>query len=504
MTHSGAIYVHRRRQAVVVLLIGFFGVVLAAVTVIQLPAYLHSLTAADGHTLHLVAQTTPFHETPDTFFVAQSTDGVTFGEPSVRSGRLAGVAALDGWLYCLMHDGSVARLSGDQWVPVPAQLDWRVLGIAVVDGRVQAFGQTTDHLRILTATLTGDTWLPGAPFAYEGDNIGFFQGVRAADHDYLLWVESKDTDKRRATRLHLGTLTDDRLEVLPSLPFDVPIGTTAVGDAAGVQVFFQKVAVTPGLPPRYDPRIQVVTFRDGRWDTPTEVAQSAGRWLRAGDFTAAELDGTTRLYIFRYWFGYLYAGMYVAELQGDRLSDESLILPPTPEDLVVLVTWMAGALAASFVAAGGLAGLLKLKHFERQRSPLGDLPLYASVTDRAAAATLDFALVYLVVGRGLSWLGPLPLCVSFLAGFAVYGTVLERWLGGQTIGKKLLGLRVLKTTGGPVDFRTALVRNLFKFIEMMTIGAGVCLTTRRFQRPGDFLAGTVVVKELHLPHVPED
>ena len=94
--------------------------------------------------------------------------------------------------------------------------------------------------------------------------------------------------------------------------------------------------------------------------------------------------------------------------------------------------------------------------------------------------------------------------MTLVVGYLVYGAVFEGTSAGQTPAKRLLGLRVLDAaTGGPIRFEAAVRRNLFKFFEMITVGAGVALSSRRFQRPGDWLAGTVVIKEFPQPRSSE-
>jgi uncharacterized RDD family membrane protein YckC len=77
-----------------------------------------------------------------------------------------------------------------------------------------------------------------------------------------------------------------------------------------------------------------------------------------------------------------------------------------------------------------------------------------------------------------------------------YGIILETWKG-QTIGKMLLGIIVVKENGEPCDFFAALLRNVFRIIDglfLYLIGFIVIALTEKRQRLGDRLAGTVVVK----------
>ncbi len=68
---------------------------------------------------------------------------------------------------------------------------------------------------------------------------------------------------------------------------------------------------------------------------------------------------------------------------------------------------------------------------------------------------------------------------------------------GATPGKRLFGLRVVRTSGAPISLTQAVIRNVLRFVDMLPftygIGLASCLTTRKFQRLGDLAAGTVVV-----------
>ena len=78
-----------------------------------------------------------------------------------------------------------------------------------------------------------------------------------------------------------------------------------------------------------------------------------------------------------------------------------------------------------------------------------------------------------------------------------YGIILETWKG-QTIGKMVMGIIVVKENGEPCDFSAAFLRNVFRIIDSLPtlylIGFIVIALTEKKQRLGDRLAGTVVVK----------
>jgi len=78
-------------------------------------------------------------------------------------------------------------------------------------------------------------------------------------------------------------------------------------------------------------------------------------------------------------------------------------------------------------------------------------------------------------------------------------TVLETVTRGRTLGKLLLGLRVVRDDGGPVTARHALTRALVGWVEVyLLLGAGALvasLVSPQAKRLGDMAAGTYVVAQ---------
>lgn len=98
------------------------------------------------------------------------------------------------------------------------------------------------------------------------------------------------------------------------------------------------------------------------------------------------------------------------------------------------------------------------------------------------------------------------LVIMFLNTWGYY-TISETFFKGKSIGKHACGLRVIREGGYPITFWPSLLRNLARSADSIIFyGVGITsmLLTRRFQRLGDLLAGTVVVQErsLELPRKP--
>lgn len=128
----------------------------------------------------------------------------------------------------------------------------------------------------------------------------------------------------------------------------------------------------------------------------------------------------------------------------------------------------------------------------------------------ALAADLVVQGVLLVVGLVLvSWAGgalpsegaqaALTLAVVVLA-LVGWPTLVETVTRGRSLGKVMMGLRVVRDDGGPIRMRHALVRALaMVFLDLWTtsgvVGGLSALVSARSKRMGDHLAGTIVVGE---------
>jgi uncharacterized RDD family membrane protein YckC len=144
------------------------------------------------------------------------------------------------------------------------------------------------------------------------------------------------------------------------------------------------------------------------------------------------------------------------------------------------------------------------------RTPEGvhfSLPL-AGPVGRTLAWLIDFAVL-----TGLTWITSLvlmPLLVlsaswaltaQLLMQFIIttfYGVVLEWWWRGQTVGKRVLKLRVMDERGLGLRPSQVIVRNILRAIDSLPIfyvvGGATMVFTRHCQRLGDLAAGTVVVR----------
>ncbi|NEW09214.1 RDD family protein [Paenibacillus sp. SYP-B3998] len=80
-----------------------------------------------------------------------------------------------------------------------------------------------------------------------------------------------------------------------------------------------------------------------------------------------------------------------------------------------------------------------------------------------------------------------------------YFVCTEAYMGGQTPGKKKIGIRVLQNNGQSATLLSIIIRNLFRLLDMLPsfyfLGALAIFLTARDKRVGDMVAGTIVVIE---------
>ncbi|GAA3576730.1 RDD family protein [Snuella lapsa] len=131
----------------------------------------------------------------------------------------------------------------------------------------------------------------------------------------------------------------------------------------------------------------------------------------------------------------------------------------------------------------------------------------ASLGDRILAYIIDSFVIYAY------WIGIIMLLIFMdldmrdawaiyllvsLPGFLYY-VLLETFFNGQTIGKKLMQLRVVKLDGSKPSFASYFVRWIMRIVDVTLTSGGVAVLTILIrgngQRVGDMAAGTSVITE---------
>ncbi|MGH2471515.1 MAG: RDD family protein [Candidatus Limnocylindria bacterium] len=137
----------------------------------------------------------------------------------------------------------------------------------------------------------------------------------------------------------------------------------------------------------------------------------------------------------------------------------------------------------------------------------------AGAGNRGFAAIADFLIVFVLtfaVGFAFQTLTVMAPSLEDWAGWVVFFELLVAWLyfvllewlwNGQTIGKRVFGLRVISEDGEPARFVAVIVRNLVRVVDFLPFFYGFGLVTlivsSRSQRLGDYAGGTFVVRAPH-------
>jgi uncharacterized RDD family membrane protein YckC len=136
----------------------------------------------------------------------------------------------------------------------------------------------------------------------------------------------------------------------------------------------------------------------------------------------------------------------------------------------------------------------------------------AGIGSRGIAVTVDFTVQFVLTLLLVWFVSSVVSSVESAAADAVVLVmVVSIWLGypvaleslwhGRTLGKSVMGLRVVRDDGGPIRFRHAFVRGLVGVVlDRLGISFGLLalvpmLVSARSKRLGDLAAGTIVVQD---------
>lgn len=132
----------------------------------------------------------------------------------------------------------------------------------------------------------------------------------------------------------------------------------------------------------------------------------------------------------------------------------------------------------------------------------------ASPVARFLAWSVDLASIMaitsalnIVLGLVVTISPDLGSAVAMASAFLVqtgYSMALEWFWRGQTLGKRLLSLRVMDAEGLRLHGSQIVIRNLVRFIDFLPafymVGGASCLLSSKAQRLGDLAANTIVVR----------
>ncbi len=114
------------------------------------------------------------------------------------------------------------------------------------------------------------------------------------------------------------------------------------------------------------------------------------------------------------------------------------------------------------------------------------------------AGTIALVLVVGVLGSNAGYSGAIFTVLTTVAVLVVVPVTIETLSRGRSVGKLVMGTRIVRDDGGPITLRHALVRALVGVIELWATFGVIALITSmahpRGKRLGDILAGTYAAR----------
>ncbi len=158
----------------------------------------------------------------------------------------------------------------------------------------------------------------------------------------------------------------------------------------------------------------------------------------------------------------------------------------TPENIAV--TYVLAGFASRFIAA--IADLLIQAVI---------LIAFGLTIEKLRAPGRALGMESIIAGAGY---------IGIFAILFAYPVICEMLWGGRTPGKRLFGLRVIRSGGYPINLASSVLRNVLRFVDFGIIpvgGAGIVLfglpalitifVSPSYRRLGDYAAGTIVIVE---------
>ena len=137
----------------------------------------------------------------------------------------------------------------------------------------------------------------------------------------------------------------------------------------------------------------------------------------------------------------------------------------------------------------------------RVAGPFQRLPAY--LLDLLIRGALVVLIGIPLTCAGFIVFGPAPIAIVAFVLEWFYGGIFEALWNGQTPGKRLLRIRVLSTSGEPINGMQAVLRNVLRAADMLPsfitptfqVGLLTMSLNDRYQRLGDLVCDTMVVVE---------
>ena len=166
------------------------------------------------------------------------------------------------------------------------------------------------------------------------------------------------------------------------------------------------------------------------------------------------------------------------------------------EEILIIETPERVPLAFALASIGNRFLAAAIDHFIQYVSIILVVLAFLGITGIGSS---DFDMIFQEMSK---WTAAILIVVIFLL-FTGYFVFFEWLWNGQTPGKRLLKLRVIREDGRPITLWEAVARNLLRIFDAVpglvlpiySVGLITIFLSSRDQRVGDMFGGTVVIRE---------
>lgn len=166
------------------------------------------------------------------------------------------------------------------------------------------------------------------------------------------------------------------------------------------------------------------------------------------------------------------------------------------EEALIIETPERVPLEFALASIGNRFMAVAVDHVIQVLAILAMVMFLAFITSAGASIGNSFAELF---AQSSNWATAIILLVIFFL-FSSYFVFFEWLWNGQTPGKRIFKLRVIREDGRPITFWESMTRNLIRLGDAMpvicySVGLIAVFLSSKDQRMGDLFAGTVVIRE---------
>ena len=490
-------YEKRKRQTILFLALAGFSLLAVSFDRGAFRFYGKPLVTASEKRLYLAyAYKSPLRSHPG-FFLLESPDGRNWAEERAFTGSPSVLASIGEELFLFFKDGSYCLYGRDGWQSRSKwPYDWEVGACAEVRGEAWAFGIEGERC-IRSARWDGRGW-EESPVLFRLKGKGKKICAASTREGAFILVQTKGSEVKGQLFVY-GLFCGQKWRELGSLAADEASHFALAGNEA-ISLFF-----TRHQEGEKRPIILRRRFTSEGWEKAEEIRPAAA--MAPPEKKLPKRFAALSAAIFKnkpYIFYSSLSSIRVIIANSHTWQAPQKIVGQSKAERMHNWAWVIGILSLFALFS---TSALSLIIYKAERNFAGRECDFATWLERAGAALIDFIiltflaiLLFLIIGRlqgerEMIWISSFLGCIIFM--HIAYGTFFEaRW--GKTIGKIALSIRVVKDTGDDLNLKEALIRNILRLVDMLflyALGSLVMVSAPRFQRIGDLLARTIVIKE---------